>query len=320
MISSIHSLLSRLTSSSHALSKALSSNKNKSSDDDAAAAAAAVAASQLAQTEEFTAWYLRFLQTQLAPSANYQRTTTALRVLVAAVARIDNALVAHAVWEPAMWRVVEDALLNPFDDVRAMAAEALGGVRCDAVLLRAVAAMNASGRARDADGVARIIASWFKEGGRCGGSGGSVCGVEIPSGAGLSAVVWVLTVLERYLDVASTDFQMAVRERPVHGLLGGLRLVLGRRHVYWSYTVEEWRVVLEAVFMACAEVWKITRGVLCEASPEGHMPEMAGSDEEEDEDVNTQTVMSYSWRAVKESRYSFLPSFLPSQICVMEYH
>lgn len=204
------------------------------------------------------------------------------------------------VFEPAMRRVLTDALLNPFDDVRAMAAEALGragGARWDIVLGRA---MNGSGRARDADGAARIVGLWFEQGGA---EGGCVCGLQVPRGKGLDVVRWVLAVLARYLEVARSDFQKAVREHPVHGLLGGLRLVLEKPGVYQTGTPAEWRGVHEAVFTACGEIWEITRGVLCEASPEGHMPELAG--EEEDEDVNTQTVMSYSWRAVKESGYCF---------------
>lgn len=203
-----------------------------------------------------------------------------------------------------MCRVLTDALVNPFDDVRALAAETLGragSAHLDAVLVRA---MNGSGRARDADGVARVVGLLFEQGGS--GGGGCVCGVEVPRGKGIGVVRWVLEVLRLYLEVARSDFQKAVREHPVHGLLGGLRVVLEKPGVYGVGTPAEWRVVHAAIFAACAEIWEITRGVLCEASPEGHMPEIAG--EEEDEDVNTQTVMSYSWRAVKESGYfSSLP-------------
>lgn len=200
-----------------------------------------------------------------------------------------------------MRRVLTDALLNPFDDVRAMAADALGragggsDAPWDTVLARA---MTGSGRARDADGVARIVGLWFEQGGA---AGGCVCGVEVPRGKGLDVVRWVLAVLARSLEVARSDFQRAVKDHPVHGLLGGLRLVLEKPGAHQAGTPAEWRDIHDAVFAACGEIWAITKGVLCEASPEGHMPDLAGEDE--DEDVNSQTVMSYSWRAVKESGY-----------------
>lgn len=97
------------------------------------------------------------------------------------------------------------------------------------------------------------------------------------------------------------DFQRAVRERPVHGLLSGLRLIFAREGVYSGVEKGVVRGLVERVFRVCAEVWDITKGVLCDESPEGYMP----IEEEEDEDLNTQTVMSYSWRGVKESRYGF---------------
>lgn len=215
------------------------------------------------------------------------------------------------VFDGGMRRVLADCLFNAFDDVRAAAAEVVigvpgGGEGVEGLLERGVAGMNGSGRARNADGVARVVEAWwvFLERGEGRAGGGRVAGVEVGSGKGAAVVEWVLEVLEGYLEVARGDFQRAVRERPVHGLLGGLRLILERKDVYATGGAE-WRKVHERVFRACKEIWEITRGVLCDDSPEGLLPEIAG--EEEDEDVNTQTVMSYSWRAVKESRYFLTP-------------
>jgi len=52
-------------------------------------------------------------------------------------------------------------------------------------------------------------------------------------------------------------------------------------------------------FAAC---WHCTKPVLCNDAPEGHLPDEFG----EDLNVNTRDVLSYAWRALKESRYADL--------------
>ena len=44
-------------------------------------------------------------------------------------------------------------------------------------------------------------------------------------------------------------------------------------------------------------VWSCVYGTLCNDAPEGFVP-----DELDEEDVGTKDVLSYSWRALKESR------------------
>ena len=49
----------------------------------------------------------------------------------------------------------------------------------------------------------------------------------------------------------------------------------------------------------CLTIWDIVKDVICYDSPEGHIVLEAEEDESE---VNVRDVLSYSWRALKETR------------------
>jgi len=48
----------------------------------------------------------------------------------------------------------------------------------------------------------------------------------------------------------------------------------------------------------CSRVWQAVKDILCNDSPEGYLPE----DLDEVEEVDTKDVLSYSFRAIHESR------------------
>lgn len=297
--------------------------------------------SRVGDAKEFCVWYIGFLEMLLRPGSNYQRCITAFRSLGFLIkSGVDASLVEYAfavapgsgsitadggifkkgllkwpgfskdirIFGPGIKRVLLEGMFNAFDDVRTMSAEIL---RFDpqwnktdmlAFLGRGLKAMNESGRARDADGVARTVALVFevaKRGEISFDQNDKLWGFEI-SGDGLGVVRWVLEVLEEYLSVSAADLQRAVKERPIHGIFASLGMIL--QNGGDIYTTEKdllaWKEINERIFKACEDVWRLTKAPLCFDSPEGHVP----SDiDEDDEGINTQTVMSYSWRAVKES-------------------
>jgi len=53
------------------------------------------------------------------------------------------------------------------------------------------------------------------------------------------------------------------------------------------------------IVKCCEEAWTIVRHVLCDDSPEGHLPE----EMEDIEGLDTKDLLSYSFRAIHESRY-----------------
>jgi hypothetical protein len=48
----------------------------------------------------------------------------------------------------------------------------------------------------------------------------------------------------------------------------------------------------------CHRIWDVVRGILCDDSPEGHLPEEL----DEVEGLDTKNLLSYSFRAIDESR------------------
>lgn len=215
------------------------------------------------------------------------------------------------IFEPETRKVLCNALFNPFTDVRAMAAETLRYAPVwtvgdlFSVLEDGIDIMNQSGREKHADGVARLLMLMFELASRKQVEIHDVAwGIRMNAQSGLGVIEWILEVIDRqYLLVAEADFQIAVKTRPVYGLFGALGLILQRKDVYDYLSDEEaktWRALHLRMFAACESVWRITKGPLCYHAPEGHVPENLGDDEEDEEDQDSQTIMSYSWRAVKE--------------------
>jgi hypothetical protein len=50
---------------------------------------------------------------------------------------------------------------------------------------------------------------------------------------------------------------------------------------------------------SCGRIWEAVRGILCNDSPEGFLPQ----DIDEVDAIDTKDVLSYSFRAIHESRY-----------------
>jgi hypothetical protein len=63
--------------------------------------------------------------------------------------------------------------------------------------------------------------------------------------------------------------------------------------------LEPFRRLQRRIVYCCQEAWNIVRHVLCDDSPEGHLPE----EMEDIEGLDTKDLLSYSFRAIHESRY-----------------
>lgn len=61
---------------------------------------------------------------------------------------------------------------------------------------------------------------------------------------------------------------------------------------------KEWEQLQVLMLSLCSRIWKEVKDVLCNDSPEGHLPQ--GLDEIST--VDTKDVLSYSFRAIHESR------------------
>ncbi len=64
-------------------------------------------------------------------------------------------------------------------------------------------------------------------------------------------------------------------------------------------TSKYWDSLQLRIVHSCTRVWEVVRDILCDDSPEGHLPD----DLDNVEAIDTKEVLSYSFRAVHESRF-----------------
>lgn len=74
------------------------------------------------------------------------------------------------------------------------------------------------------------------------------------------------------------------------------------KQTYAETELEALRQLQERIFGGAQRIWLAVKHVLCDDSPEGHLPE----EMEDIEGLDTKDLLSYSFRAVHESRYGHL--------------
>lgn len=267
--------------------------------------------------ERFLFWYLGFLCDQLTPTASYQRHIASLNAARHILRMegeksktwetLDDQTIFFDRFDGTWLRALSDLVMDPFDDVRDDAAFVLKQIfsdhRCrrfklaaqgdagdataelSVLLSKAESLARRTARADHSDGVARIRQLLYRfadsEQGR------------------ISLLSDLVGGLEAKLAVTERDLAQAVLEAPLHGDFSSL-----------CYT---WQVVSELRFsegelrsvqglqeriVSCGErVWAAVRAILCDDSPEGHLPREL----EEVDGLDTKDVLSYSFRAVHEA-------------------
>lgn len=260
--------------------------------------------------EEFYSWYLQFLLQELVPTASYQRHITALKALVSVV-RLGKEVPTPAeqqIYQDPQWmRIIMDLIMDPFDDAREAATSLLMMYPAEAIqaeiavgeklptttplrLLgefcsRAAGQASRTGRADHSDGAAR--------------SHGLLCAWQSTFEQRVTLLSQTLDELELKIGRAEKDLGQAVMGEPVHGDFAAVRYmwdVLSLSH----YSEEELRIMSEPqmrIVSLCSRIWDAVSYVLCDDSPEGHLPEEL----EEIEGLDTRGLLSYSFRAIHES-------------------
>jgi hypothetical protein len=265
----------------------------------------------------FLKWYTEFLKGELIPTASYQRHITALKALLPVLKlgkhasgsdeSLDMETARSIFTDPTSIRLLLDLLLDPFDDVRETAMgillmvpqdfmiqpiEAFGENRTlvDALAEfcnKAVELASRTGRADHGNGAARaqgLLCSWLgtKE-------------------SRMSLVQDKVAQLEAKLAKARQDLGRSAMEDSVHGdfaALGYMVQVLTKADTYQEEGDHALIEQLHQRIVKCsAEAWDIVKHVLCDDSPEGHLPE----EMEDIEGLDTKDLLSYSFRAVHES-------------------
>ncbi|KAH7162646.1 putative death-receptor fusion protein-domain-containing protein [Dactylonectria estremocensis] len=271
----------------------------------------------LGDHERFLFWYIDFLCSELTPTASYQRHIASLKA-VKFILRMEGEK--SKTWETSddqrllfdrfdgTWlRALSDLIMDPFDDVREHSAAVLKQIFSDDrhrcfILMSTADKVNASeelaellrraeelarrtARADHSDGVARACQLLYR--------------FSDGEQSRLSLLSTLISGLETKLVVAEKDLGRAVLEAPVHGDFSSLCYA-------WQVVSElqfsenELQAVqgLQSRLVVCGErVWAAVRGILCDDSPEGHLPR----DLEEVDGLDTKDILSYSFRAVHEA-------------------
>lgn len=158
-------------------------------------------------------------------------------------------------------------------------------------------ALQRTGRADIADGVAR--------------TSDLLCSYLRPGPEMLLYVESLILDLEAKVLVAEADLAEAVLKAPIHGDFASLRMVwdtlchsaLRSEQDSPSAATSEQSRRLELdglqhrILQCCTRIWTAVEEVLCNDSPEGHLP----TDVEEMDVIDTKDILSYSFRAIHES-------------------
>lgn len=260
--------------------------------------------------ENFYAWYLDLLAHELVPTASYQRHITALKSLVniLRLGKDGPSFTEQSLYQKPHWiRIILDLVMDPFEDVRETATALLmlypsdciqtkipyGGTQFRSSPLdvlvefcaRASDLASRTSRADHSDGTARAL--------------GLLCAWQDSLTPRLALLSRTLDELERKIGVTETDLGQAVMSVPVHGTFAAIRymwevLTQGR---YSSDELQVLSQVQTRILGLCSRIWDAVSYVLCDDSPEGHLPEEL----EEIEGLDTKSLLSYSFRAIHES-------------------
>ncbi|KAK3996097.1 thyroid adenoma-associated protein [Cladorrhinum sp. PSN332] len=286
--------------------------KKKKAGPEAAPRDASEARDILHRHQAFLNWYLNFLKGELLPTASYQRHITAIKaaLLTLRVGKhagatddtIDQDIVLAIASDPTWIRLLLDLLLDPFDDVREAAMTLLGLIpppfvasltQGSTTLLnilqqfcgRAAKLADRTGRADHGDGAAR--------------SQGLLCSWLYTGDEKIGHLANIVEGIESKISKAEHDLGHAAIENPVHADFASISYVwqVLAKDVYPEQQLEILAQIQRRILSCAQRIWKTVKHVLCDDSPEGHLPE----EMEDIEGLDTKDLLSYSFRAVHES-------------------
>ncbi|ETS85749.1 hypothetical protein PFICI_03774 [Pestalotiopsis fici W106-1] len=262
--------------------------------------------------DDFLGWYFNFLKNELVPTASYQRHITSLRAMEFVLKSESRgkqngskeAWLGSQLVDSAWLRSVLDLIMDPFDDVRETATNLLVLLstrysensttitrpmlqELEEFCTRASELASKTSRADHSDGVARsyeVLCQWTRS------KDGKV-----------AIAARILADIELRLSAAESDLASAVLDAPIHGGFAALRYVW-QSLSSTDYSSDE-VILLETLqaraISSCQRIWQAVRLVLCDDSPEGHLPEEL----EEVDQLDTKDLLSYSFRAIHESSH-----------------
>ena len=266
------------------------------------------------EVNEFCRWFLTYVQEQIQPGCPYHNLysgTFLIHMLVRA--GLDNRVDSRYhekqhtdfpfsidVFNPTMTRLLIDNMTNNYEDIRQLTAAILNmapspfpGLELSDVneLAQRAKHLMAGMRGREGDGGARIIQLAF----------------QLYDDSGRETFLSsIIDILEADILMAEINLIKAVHEHSVHGYYRSLRLIFEKidysfqgRHPVIAFNS------IKRIVNSVSRIWEVAKPILCHDSPEGNIPEDIESSYNHELELKygpaTQTILSYSWRAVKES-------------------
>ncbi|KAI5238409.1 hypothetical protein E4T43_07441 [Aureobasidium subglaciale] len=277
--------------------------------------------------KSFVEWYVSFLKAEMRPTASYQRHVSALRcIMIIAKSGVDPRIVISVssrsggsvvswpfeldVIDGEMTDLLTELLLNAYDDVRSTAAEILNLTEnvsqsqrkaiSTPVLVNSLAQaqnmMMRSGRADHADGVAHLYSLLFSQ------CTNLMSDDERWWASKCQVLECLVHTVEQTIQIANTDIAQAVSRHPLHGLFTSLRYIVEKSGFYQNMftdagALSHLQALYKRLYNIFRQLWNCVHDTLCNDTTEG-----VAAEELEEEEIGTKDVLSYAWRALKESR------------------
>lgn len=271
----------------------------------------------------FLQWYVSLLREELIPTASYQRHVAALKGLQGILkmesrsvnpwSSPDDREFFFDIFDVTWRRILFDLIMDPYEDIRNLAAEAVGLLIVDSrfrhfgsIHSPSASLVNSFGHVSDFQARAMNIARRTARADHANGAARS-CQLfyrfALHGTERLELLTDLVEQLKRMISLAEADLGNAVLDAPLHGHIAAVSYT-------WQYasttpfSEPDLTAVglLEAeVVSCCSRIWHAVRQVLCDDSPEGHIPQ-----ELEDIDgLDTKDLLSFSFRAIHESRFVY---------------
>lgn len=321
----IRQFVFRIRASSYSLNKD-SERKLKKGDKDSAEKLS----NEVQFVHDFVSWFIKYLERCLRPSAPYQyRYTGMLLIQLLANSGLDDEIrpecfeknhdffpFKEPVYNKTVVRLLIDNIANNYEDVRSTATKILkiaklplpyieSYEKIDILVDQSLETISGM-RGREGDAGARGLELAFnlfynfpvtKE--------NPNANIEQCT----KLLEKILSKLEAEIEFSNKNLALAVRERPVHGFFTALGFILESVDFYSfakdAASQKEWQGLIDRMLKCANSVWENVKDILCHDSPEGNMPKEFEANYDPELEAKygpaNQIILSYSWRAIKES-------------------
>lgn len=285
--------------------------------------------------QKFFAWFVDYLEACIRPGSPYQFLFTGILFITLLVqSGLDERVSSQyyekqhipfpfhvSIYNKKIVRLLIDNIANNYEDIRSGSAKILKMAPLPVPLVSSydeiedisIQVFNTIGgmRGREGDAGAKGAELVFHLYGALPSTTGS------PQSKSLEFLETLITMLEKYVEYAKSDLSLAVREHPIHGYYAALRFIIENikfsNFIQTDKDVTRWKSYIKRLTDSIFEIWNIVEAILCHDSPEGNLPEELESNFQPNLEKKygpaTQVILSYSWRAIKEST-SLLDSLL----------